>query len=253
MTLVLVLAGTNFSAHAQDADSTSGQDTEQNLKRSPLKASLYSAVLPGTGQIYNKKYWKAPIVYAGMGTFIYLAVDNHQEFMRFKSALVKRQNDQPDEFEGKPKPPFYVLDMFPYPSGAGLHVGHPLGYIASDIYARFKRHQGYNVLHPQGYDSFGLPAEQYAIQTGQHPAKTTKANIKRYREQLDRIGFSFDWDREVRTSDPNYYKWTQWIFIQLHKKGLAEIQELEVNWCKELGTVLANEEVIQKTDKCFLK
>ncbi|MBK9538929.1 MAG: leucine--tRNA ligase [Flavobacteriales bacterium] len=113
------------------------------------------------------------------------------------------------------KPKYYVLDMFPYPSGAGLHVGHPLGYIASDIVARYKRHSGFNVLHPMGYDSFGLPAEQYAIQTGQHPAKTTEVNIARYREQLDRIGFSFDWSREVRTSDPAYYKWTQWIFLQL--------------------------------------
>ncbi len=110
------------------------------------------------------------------------------------------------------KPKYYVLDMFPYPSGAGLHVGHPLGYIASDIYARFKRHKGFNVLHPMGYDSFGLPAEQYAIQTGQHPAITTQANIDRYREQLDKIGFSFDWDREVRTSSSDYYKWTQWVF-----------------------------------------
>ena len=113
------------------------------------------------------------------------------------------------------KPKYYVLDMFPYPSGAGLHVGHPLGYIASDIYARFKRHQGFNVLHPMGYDSFGLPAEQYAIQTGQHPSITTQANIDRYRTQLDQLGFSFDWDREVRTSDPSYYRWTQWIFSQL--------------------------------------
>jgi len=113
------------------------------------------------------------------------------------------------------KPKYYALDMFPYPSGAGLHVGHPLGYIASDIYARFKRHKGFNVLHPMGYDSFGLPAEQYAIQTGQHPAITTQENINRYRQQLDRIGFSFDWDREVKTSDPSYYKWTQWIFIQI--------------------------------------
>src|SRR4051812_40758486 len=113
------------------------------------------------------------------------------------------------------KPKYYVLDMFPYPSGAGLHVGHPLGYIASDILARYKRHKGFNVLHPMGYDSFGLPAEQYAIQTGQHPAVTTQQNIARYREQLDKIGFSFDWEREVRTSDPAYYKWTQWIFIQL--------------------------------------
>jgi leucyl-tRNA synthetase len=110
---------------------------------------------------------------------------------------------------------FYVLDMFPYPSGAGLHVGHPLGYIASDIVSRWKRLQGYNVLHPMGYDSFGLPAEQYAIQTGQHPAITTEQNIQRYREQLDKIGFSYDWSREVRTSDPSYYKWTQWIFLKL--------------------------------------
>jgi leucyl-tRNA synthetase len=118
-----------------------------------------------------------------------------------------------DNASGKPK--YYVLDMFPYPSGAGLHVGHPLGYIASDIFARYKRLKGFNVLHPMGYDSFGLPAEQYAIQTGQHPEITTRTNIARYREQLDKMGFSFDWDREVRTSDPAYYKWTQWIFIQL--------------------------------------
>ena len=115
------------------------------------------------------------------------------------------------------RPKFYVLDMFPYPSGAGLHVGHPLGYIASDIYSRFKRLQGFNVLHPMGYDAFGLPAEQYAIQTGQHPAITTDINIKRYREQLDKIGFSYDWDREFRTCDPSYYKWTQWAFIQMFK------------------------------------
>jgi leucyl-tRNA synthetase len=113
------------------------------------------------------------------------------------------------------KPKFYVLDMFPYPSGAGLHVGHPLGYIASDIFSRYKRLKGFNVLHPMGYDSFGLPAEQYAIQTGQHPAITTETNINRYREQLDNLGFSFDWSREVRTSDPGYYKWTQWIFMLL--------------------------------------
>ncbi|MDC0857946.1 leucine--tRNA ligase [Flavobacteriaceae bacterium] len=123
------------------------------------------------------------------------------------------------------KPKYYVLDMFPYPSGAGLHVGHPLGYIASDIYARYKRHQGFNVLHPQGYDSFGLPAEQYAIQTGQHPVKTTKENILRYREQLDKIGFSFDWSREVQTSDPTYYRWTQWIFIQLFESWYCKQKE----------------------------
>ena len=200
------------------------------------------------------------------------------------------------------KPKYYVLDMFPYPSGAGLHVGHPLGYIASDIYARYKRHKGFNVLHPQGYDSFGLPAEQYAIQTGQHPAITTEENIKTYRRQLDQIGFSFDWTREVRTSNPKYYKWTQWIFIQLFnsyycndanqarpiselvdvfnaegnarinaacdddtpsfsaedwksysseqqqeillKYRLTYLAETEVNWCPALGTVLANDEIV---------
>ena len=113
------------------------------------------------------------------------------------------------------KPKYYVLDMFPYPSGAGLHVGHPLGYIASDIYSRYKRNKGFNVLHPMGYDAFGLPAEQYAIQTGQHPAVTTDENIKRYREQLDNMGLSFDWSREVKTSDPKYYKWTQWAFTKM--------------------------------------
>ena len=192
--------------------------------------------------------------------------------------------------------------MFPYPSGAGLHVGHPLGYIASDIYSRYKRHKGFNVLHPQGYDSFGLPAEQYAIQTGQHPAKTTQENINRYRQQLDQMGFSFDWSREVRTSEPDFYKWTQWIFLllfdhyycnsankaqpitqlieQFERKGnetvnavcdastpnitasewksfseteqqefllhyrLTYLSEAEVNWCADLGTVLANDEII---------
>lgn len=199
------------------------------------------------------------------------------------------------------KPKYYILDMFPYPSGAGLHVGHPLGYIASDIYSRYKRHKGFNVLHPQGFDSFGLPAEQYAIQTGQHPAVTTNKNISTYRRQLDRLGFSFDWTREVRTSSPDYYKWTQWIFIQLFEswydntedrakpiselinkfntsgnlninaacndvksfsaeywKKLSEskkyeilsqyrltyLAETEVNWCPELGTVLANDEIV---------
>jgi len=198
------------------------------------------------------------------------------------------------------KPKYYVLDMFPYPSGAGLHVGHPLGYIASDIYARYKRLKGFNVLHPMGYDAFGLPAEQYAIQTGQHPAITTSENISRYRDQLDKIGFSFDWDREVRTSEPNYYKWTQWIFKQIFNSWYCKVEdkaksidslvarfksegnakvkavseevalftaeqwnakseraqeeillsyrlafrsETMVNWCSELGTVLANDEI----------
>ncbi|MDD3741584.1 MAG: class I tRNA ligase family protein, partial [Bacteroidales bacterium] len=201
----------------------------------------------------------------------------------------------------KSKPKYYVLDMFPYPSGAGLHVGHPLGYIASDIYSRYKRQNGFNVLHPMGYDAFGLPAEQYAVQTGTHPAITTEKNIKRYREQLDNIGFSFDWSREIRTSDPHYYKWTQWTVIQLFKhyydnelnranpiKLLIErfeksgseginaihnehnsfsadewnsmsykeqqdilmcyrllfLSNTSVNWCPKLGTVLANDEVV---------
>lgn len=212
------------------------------------------------------------------------------------------QAHNPDSQSFEKSQPFYVLDMFPYPSGAGLHVGHPLGYIASDIITRYKRHQGYNVLHPMGYDSFGLPAEQYAIQTGQHPAVTTETNIERYRQQLDKIGFSFDWSREVRTSNPDYYKWTQWIFSQLFeswydknkdqarpiselleifasegnrdlkaardkntlsfsetewnqfstqkkeeillKYRLTYLAETEVNWCPGLGTVLANDEVI---------
>jgi leucyl-tRNA synthetase len=219
---------------------------------------------------------------------------------KWQSYWSKNQTFKANEKTDKPK--YYVLDMFPYPSGAGLHVGHPLGYIASDIYARYKRHQGFHVLHPQGYDSFGLPAEQYAIQTGQHPAITTETNIATYRKQLDKIGFSFDWSREVRTSNPEYYKWTQWIFIQLfqswynsttnkaedietlvaifEKSGnenvcaeaedgielftadawngfskqeqenilskyrLTYLSDTEVNWCPELGTVLANDEIV---------
>ncbi|MEY2917416.1 MAG: hypothetical protein RIS73_1130, partial [Bacteroidota bacterium] len=190
-----------------------------------------------------------------------------------------------------PKPKYYVLDMFPYPSGAGLHVGHPLGYIASDIYSRYKRLKGFNVLHPMGFDSFGLPAEQYALETGQHPAETTKKNIATFKSQLDKIGFCYDWEREVQTSDPNYYKWTQWIFLQLFNsyfcntekkalpisllikkyetKGCNKFSAVEwngyskqqqedilmnrrlafskygeVNWCEALGTVLANDEVV---------
>ena len=203
--------------------------------------------------------------------------------------------------EDEKKKKFYVLNMFPYPSGAGLHVGHPLGYIASDIYARYKRLKGYNVLNPMGYDAYGLPAEQYAIQTGQHPAITTEQNINRYREQLDKIGFSFDWSREVRTCDPGYYKWTQWAFQRMFKSyysissnkvqptikliehfelmgtencgalgteelhftasdwhnfsekkkqevlmnyRIAYLAETMVNWCPALGTVLANDEVV---------
>ncbi len=142
------------------------------------------------------------------------------------------------------KPKFYALDMFPYPSGVGLHAGHPEGYTATDIVCRMKRMQGYNVLHPMGFDSFGLPAEQYAIQTGNHPAIFTNKNIETFKEQLKRIGFSFDWDLCISTSDPNYYKWTQWIFSRLYEDGLAKQIDMPVNWCPELGTVLANDEVI---------
>ncbi|EEF43821.1 leucine--tRNA ligase, chloroplastic/mitochondrial [Ricinus communis] len=149
----------------------------------------------------------------------------------------------PDEIDTS-KPKFYVLDMFPYPSGSGLHVGHPLGYTATDILARFRRMQGYNVLHPMGWDAFGLPAEQYAIETGTHPKITTLRNINRFRSQLKSLGFSYDWDREISTIEPEYYKWTQWIFLQLLKRGLAYQAEVPVNWCPALGTVLANEEVV---------
>ena len=147
-----------------------------------------------------------------------------------------------DDFLDKPK--YYILDMYPYPSGSGLHVGHPLGYIATDILARYKRHQGYNVLHPMGWDAFGLPAEQYAIKTGTHPSVTTKENINNFKRQIKMLGFSYDWTREINTTDPGYVKWTQWIFIQLYNKGLAYEAEVPVNWCPELKAVLANEEVI---------
>ena len=142
------------------------------------------------------------------------------------------------------KPKFYALDMFPYPSGVGLHAGHPEGYTATDIVSRMKRMQGYNVLHPMGFDSFGLPAEQYAINTGNHPALFTKKNIETFKEQLKGLGFSYDWDREISTSDPEFYKWTQWIFKNLYEDGLAKYIDMPVNWCEELGTVLSNDEVI---------
>ncbi len=139
---------------------------------------------------------------------------------------------------------YYVMDMFPYPSGAGLHVGHTEGYTGSDVLARFKKMQGYNVLHPMGWDAFGLPAEQYAISTGNDPREFTFKNIDTFKTQLKRMGFIYDWSKEVNTTDPNYYKWTQWIFVQLYNKGLAEVKDIEVNWCSELGTVLSNEEVL---------
>ncbi len=146
------------------------------------------------------------------------------------------------DFADKPK--YYVLDMFPYPSGAGLHVGHPEGYTATDIICRYRRMKGDNVLHPMGWDAFGLPAEQYAVETGTHPEVTTQKNVDNFRRQIKSLGFSYDWDREINTTDPGYFKWTQWIFMQLHKKGLAYLDEVAVNWCPALGTVLANEEVI---------
>ena len=149
---------------------------------------------------------------------------------------------QAKDFAKKPK--FYVLDMFPYPSSSGLHVGHPEGYTASDIVARYKRCKGYNVLHPIGFDAFGLPAEQYAIQTGIHPSITTQKSIETFKRQLKSFGFSFDWSREISTCDPQYYKWTQYIFTILLKKGLAYQKKMPVNWCPQLKTVLANEEVV---------
>ena len=142
------------------------------------------------------------------------------------------------------KPKYYVLDMFPYPSGVGLHAGHPEGYTATDIMSRMKRMQGYNVLHPMGYDSFGLPAEQYAISTGNHPEGFTKKNIETFSKQLKELGFDYDWSKMIATSDPSFYKWTQWIFKQLYEAGYAKRIEMPVNWCEELGTVLSNDEVI---------
>lgn len=143
------------------------------------------------------------------------------------------------------KPKYYVLDMFPYPSGQGLHVGHPEGYTATDIIARMKRMQGYNVMHPMGFDAFGLPAEQYALKTGHHPGEFTYRNIDHFRDQIKSLGFSYDWDREICTCDPDYYRWTQWIFLKMYERGLAYTAEMPVNWCPELGAVLANEEVIE--------
>lgn len=168
---------------------------------------------------------------------------NHQEIeKKWQSHWEQNKTFKTTEDKGKQK--FYALDMFPYPSGAGLHVGHPEGYTATDILSRMKRMQGFNVLHPMGWDAFGLPAEQYALDTGNDPAEFTEQNINTFRRQIKALGFSYDWDREVNTTDPGYYKWTQWIFLKLYEKGLAYIDEVAVNWCPALGTVLANEEVI---------
>ncbi|MBY6053262.1 leucine--tRNA ligase [Cytobacillus firmus] len=168
---------------------------------------------------------------------------NHQQIeKKWQGHWEENKTFKTTEDKGKRK--FYALDMFPYPSGAGLHVGHPEGYTATDILSRMKRMQGYNVLHPMGWDAFGLPAEQYALDTGNDPAEFTEQNINTFRRQIKALGFSYDWDREVNTTDPEYYKWTQWIFLKLYEKGLAYIDEVAVNWCPALGTVLANEEVI---------
>ncbi|TYR82081.1 leucine--tRNA ligase [Priestia megaterium] len=168
---------------------------------------------------------------------------NHQQIeKKWQQVWEENKTFKTTEDEGKRK--FYALDMFPYPSGAGLHVGHPEGYTATDILSRMKRMQGYNVLHPMGWDAFGLPAEQYALDTGNDPAEFTEQNINNFRRQIKSLGFSYDWDREANTTDPSYYKWTQWIFLKLYEKGLAYIDEVAVNWCPALGTVLANEEVI---------
>lgn len=168
---------------------------------------------------------------------------NHQDIeKKWQQHWEENKTFKTREDEGKRK--FYALDMFPYPSGAGLHVGHPEGYTATDILSRMKRMQGYNVLHPMGWDAFGLPAEQYALDTGNDPAEFTEKNINTFRRQIKSLGFSYDWDREINTTDPNYYKWTQWIFTKLYEKGLAYVDEVAVNWCPALGTVLANEEVI---------
>lgn len=168
---------------------------------------------------------------------------NHQQVeKKWRDYWLSNKTFKADTYSTKEK--FYALDMFPYPSGAGLHVGHPEGYTATDILSRMKRMQGYEVLHPMGWDAFGLPAEQYALDTGNDPAEFTKKNIDTFRRQIQELGFSYDWDREIATTDPNYYKWTQWIFLQLYEKGLAYVDEVAVNWCPALGTVLANEEVI---------
>ena len=171
-----------------------------------------------------------------------MSFDHHTIEKKWQKYWEDNKTFKTSEDKGKRK--FYALDMFPYPSGAGLHVGHPEGYTATDILSRMKRMQGYNVLHPMGWDAFGLPAEQYALDTGNDPAEFTKHNIDNFRRQIKSLGFSYDWDREVSTTDPQYYKWTQWIFLKLYEKGLAYIDEVPVNWCPALGTVLANEEVI---------
>ena len=178
-----------------------------------------------------------------MSEYDFTAIERKWQKYWLENKTFKTPDEAKDE-AGNKKQKFYCLDMFPYPSGAGLHVGHPEGYTATDILCRYKRMRGFNVLHPMGWDAFGLPAEQYAVETGTHPAITTEKNVNRFREQIRALGFSYDWDREVNTTDPKYYRWTQWIFSKLYEKGLAYVAEVPVNWCPALGTVLANEEVI---------
>ena len=173
---------------------------------------------------------------------------NHQQIeKKWQNYWLENKTFKTSDDSSKPK--YYALDMFPYPSGAGLHVGHPEGYTATDIISRMKRMQGYRVLHPMGWDAFGLPAEQYALNTGNDPREFTDININTFRQQIQSLGFSYDWDKELNTTDPKYYKWTQWIFTQLYNMGLAEIKDIEVNWCEGLGTVLANEEVLNVDGK----
>jgi leucyl-tRNA synthetase len=198
--------------------------------------------LSGLGKALNLfDFWKKLNVVKRVGG-TNMSFDHQQIEKKWQQIWEENKTFKTSEDKGKRK--FYALDMFPYPSGAGLHVGHPEGYTATDILSRMKRMQGYNVLHPMGWDAFGLPAEQYAIDTGNDPAEFTALNIATFKRQIKALGFSYDWDREINTTDPGYYKWTQWIFLQLYKKGLAYIDEVAVNWCPALGTVLANEEVI---------
>ena len=170
---------------------------------------------------------------------------NHREIeKKWQEYWEKNKTFRTDAYDFD-KPKYYVLDMFPYPSGQGLHVGHPEGYTATDVISRMKRMQGFNVMHPMGFDAFGLPAEQYALATGHHPSEFTYANVDHFREQIKSLGFSYDWDREVRTCDPDYYKWTQWIFLKMFENGLAYKATMPVNWCTGCKCVLANEEVVE--------
>jgi leucyl-tRNA synthetase len=213
------------------------------LKRLSIKIQIcpLPSVLVYLSKSFFNEFLKTGAI--TLAPFIYTMDYNHLKIEKKWQKFWEDNNTFKTE-DSKEKEKCYILDMFPYPSGSGLHVGHPLGYTATDIYSRFKRLNNFNVLHPIGWDAFGLPAEQYALKTGTHPSITTEKNINRYRKQLKMLGFSYDWDREVNTTDANYYKWTQWIFLQLYKKGLAYEAEVPVNWCPELKAVLSNEEVV---------